>query len=147
MTHNTNSTIVASNDTLLGGDNSTTHASHVGQLFFDQDLITQVSQISPYSESTAEIVENSEDSILQQEADTTDPFVEYILLGTDLSDGILAWISIGIDPSADSEVSSAATHYSSGGVANENSMGGPPGGNGTSGPSGAPSGSPISSAI
>lgn len=143
MTHNTNSTSVALNDTLLNGNNSTTHASHVGQLFFDQDLITQVSQLFPYNESTATIVDNSEDSILQQEADTTDPFVEYVLLGDNLSDGILAWISIGVDPTADSEVSSAATHYSSGGVTNENSMDGPPGGNGTDGPPSLPADSSL----
>lgn len=54
-----------------------------------------------------------------------DPFVEWIQLSDDITDGVMAWISIGVDPSADSEVTSAATIYESGGVANENSeMGG-----------------------
>ena len=77
-----------------------------------------------------------------------DPFVEWVQLGDDIADGIMAWVSIGIDPTADSEVESAATVYEDGGVANENSMGGgmgggdaPGGGNGTV-PGGAmPSGS------
>jgi hypothetical protein len=38
-----------------------------------------------------------------------DPFVEWVQLGEDITDGIMAWVSIGIDPTADSEVSSAAT--------------------------------------
>lgn len=59
-----------------------------------------------------------------------DPFVNYLLLGEKVEDGILAWISIGIDPTADSQVNSAATIYKDGGHANENSMigGGPDGG-------------------
>jgi len=72
-----------------------------------------------------------------------DPFVEWVQLSDDITDGIMAWISIGIDPTADDEISSAATIYETGGVANENSMGGmgggdggpPDGGNGTAPPS------------
>lgn len=84
---------------------------------------------------------NSEDSILGEEAADMDPFVEWVQLSDDITDGIMAWISIGIDPTADSDVSSAATIYKTGGVANENSMGGgmgggpPDGGNGTAPPS------------
>lgn len=86
---------------------------------------------------------NSDDQILSQEADTTDPFVEYVLLGDSLSDGILAWISIGIDPTETSDITSAAVHYEDGGVANsDNDLGIGGGGGGGSAPSGgAPSGS------
>lgn len=74
-----------------------------------------------------------------------DPFVEWVQLGEDITDGIMAWISIGIDPTADDEITAAATIYESGGVANENSMMGGPGGSGGPGgnetmPSGAPPG-------
>jgi hypothetical protein len=48
-----------------------------------------------------------------------DPFVEWVQLGEDITDGIMAWISIGIDPSVDDEVEAAATIFESGGVANE----------------------------
>lgn len=135
LTRNTNDTIVRTNGTLLGS-NSTTQASHVGQLFFDQSLITKVEKTSPYSTNTQDLTLNADDMILGEEADTSDPFVEYVLLGNDISDGILAWISIGIDPTPDQEISFAATHYEDGGVANKNGdMGGAPGG-------GAPSGMP-----
>lgn len=143
LTHNVNSTIVRTNETILGS-NFTTHASHVGQLFFDQSLITQVEKTAPYSTNTQSTTLNSDDSILSEEADTSDPFVEYVLLGEDISDGILAWISIGIDPTSDQEISSAATHFEDGGVANESGdMGGMPGGGAPNGtmPSGMPSGS------
>ncbi|GIZ43996.1 hypothetical protein CKM354_000720500 [Cercospora kikuchii] len=144
LTHNVNSTIIRSNGTLLAGyGNFTAHASHVGQIFFDQSLITEVETTEPYASNTQELTLNSEDSILGEEAADMDPFVEYVLIGDSIEDGILAWISLGIDTSSDQEITSAGTHYKEGGVANENSgMGGPggsggPGGNGTA-PSGAP---------
>jgi protocatechuate 3,4-dioxygenase beta subunit len=145
LAHNANSTLVRTNGTLLES-NATTHSSHVGQIFFDQDLLSLVEATAPYNTNTQDITLNSDDQILGEEAADMDPFVEWVQLSDDITDGIMAWISIGIDPTADSKVESAATVYKDGGVANENSMGGmgggaPGGGNGT-GPGGAmPSGS------
>ncbi|KAI5365820.1 putative intradiol ring-cleavage dioxygenase [Septoria linicola] len=149
LTHNVNSTNIRSNGTLLEGyGNFSTHASHVGQIFLDQDLITEVGTVEPYLSNTQDLTLNSDDSILGEEAADMDPFVQYVLIGDSIEDGILAWISLGIDTSSDQEISSAGTHYKEGGVANENGgMGGGapgggsggPGGNGTA-PSGAPSG-------
>lgn len=144
LSHNTNETIVRTNGTLLEGyGNFSTHASHVGQIFLDQDLIAAVSETAPYNTNTQELTLNSEDSILSEETETMDPFIQYVQISDNIEDGIMAWISLGIDPTADSEVSSAGTHYASGGVANENSGmgggGGAPGGNSTGGaPTGAP---------
>lgn len=108
----------------------TSSSSHVGQIFFDQDLITTVEKVSPYATNTQELTTNAEDSILAEEADTIDPFMEYVYLGDDVSDGIFAWISLGIDPSKDSSVTPAAYYTEQGGVENENSGmgggGGPP---------------------
>jgi hypothetical protein len=158
LTHNTNSTIVRTNSTLLSGTaNFTTHASHVGQIFFDQELISLVESVEPYASNTQDHTLNSEDSILASEAADMDPFVEYVLLGDDVSDGVLAWISIGIDPTADEEISSAGTSFEDGGVANEDGgMGG--GGGGDGAPSGgmpsggmptgmAPSGTAVPSGV
>ena len=134
LVHQNDSTVF-DNSTLNGGT-----VAHVGQLFFDDDLVTQVDEISPYSTNTQEMVENADDSIFAEEADTFDPIVEYVLLGDDLSDGILAWGSFGINVTEANTVSNAATLTENGGVANENSgMGGGPGGSGV--PSGFPSGS------
>lgn len=144
LAHNTNDTIVRTNGTLLGS-NATTHSAHVGQIFFDQDLIALVEATAPYNTNTQDLTTNADDSILGEEAADMDPFVEWVQLGEDITDGIMAWISIGIDPTADEEITAAATIYESGGVANENSMMGGPGGSGGPGgnetmPSGAPPG-------
>lgn len=59
--------------------------------------------------------------------------MEYVLLGDDVSDGIFAWISVGVDSTEDSDVTPAAYYTEQGGAENESSgMGGgggsPPGG-------------------
>lgn len=140
LAHNTNDTTVRVNGTLLGSNATIAHASHVGQLFFDQSLLTEVGNTAPYNTNTQDLTLNADDSILSQEADTTDPFVEYIYLGDSIEDGLLAWISIGIDPTSSQEISDAVTIYEDGGVENPDSgMGGAPGGSPPSG-SGVPSG-------
>lgn len=127
LAHNTNDTVVRTNGTLLGSNSTTsTSAAHVGQIFFDQDLISQVEATSPYTSNTQVLTTNADDSVLASEAVDMDPFVEYVLLGDSVSDGIMAWISIGIDPTTDDSITPAATYYESGGVENANSgMGGP----------------------
>lgn len=117
---------IASNNTLSNQG----QMSHVGQVFFDQDLITEADTIAPYSTNTQEVTLNADDSIATQASVDIDPFMEYVLLGDSLSDGLLAWTSIGVNMSASYDVSAAATLYASGGVANANSMGGGGGGPG-----------------
>ena len=135
-------------------DNETTSegsVTHIGQLFWPEDLITDVEQFEPYNTNTVERTTNDEDmwSIVQSE-DDFDPIPQFVYLGDSAEDGLLAWIQIGINSSADHSSDDyyaiAATYYESGGVASSgSSMGGGegPGGNGTNGtmPSGAmPSG-------
>ena len=67
MSHVINETVVRTNGTILGS-NGTTHASHVGQLFFDQDLITLVELNEPYASNTQGLTLNSDDDILGEEA-------------------------------------------------------------------------------
>lgn len=142
MVH-TNATL-QKNET-LGLDN---YASHVGQAFFDQTLITAVSQVAPYSSITADITLNSQDSILSEEGatDGVDPLMEYTLLGSKIEDGLFAWIAFGIDTTQSSSVSPAAYLTENGGVANENNnVGGGGGAGGPGGPGGSamPSGTAI----
>jgi hypothetical protein len=84
---------------------------------------------------------NANDGILAEEADEIDPFMEYVFLGDDVSDGIFAWISVGIDGTKDKSVTPAAYYTEEGGVENEDGGfgGGPPPGGF---PSGFPSGFP-----
>ena len=102
---------VHTNGTYGGG-----YVSHVGQVFFDQDLITAVELTVPYANNTQPLTDNADDSILAQEAATSDPVVEYSLLGKDVADGIFAWIAFGIDLSNEYTVTPAASLYASGGV-------------------------------
>ncbi|KAI9713191.1 MAG: hypothetical protein M1820_001176 [Bogoriella megaspora] len=119
---------VLPNDTITGGT-----ISHVGQLFFDQDLLEEVETTSPYSTNTQDVTTNAEDSIFQQEATGFDPVVEYVLLGDTVDDGLLGWVSFGINITANYSVNPAATLTSEGGVADNST------GSGAGGPGGPPS--------
>jgi hypothetical protein len=141
LTHPTNETEVLANGTISGL--YTTHSSYVGQTFFDQDLITAVEKTAPYSTNTQQLTTNAEDGILAGEAETIDPFMEYVYLGDDVSDGIFAWISVGIDPTKDSDVTPAAYNTEDGGVANENSGAGGRSGGPPPGASGSPGARPT----
>ncbi|RWA08101.1 hypothetical protein EKO27_g7016 [Xylaria grammica] len=102
-----------------------TTASHVGQIYFDQDLSDSVETLSPYSTNTQPVTTNDEDMLLDQSLATGDAIVEYVLLGETVADGILGWISFGINTTYAADVNAAATYYESGGVENESSGGGP----------------------
>lgn len=130
----------AANGTLM----DTTHIGHVGQAFFDQELLTSVEATSAYAANTQTLMLNSEDGILAEEAATSDPFVQYVLLGDSIEDGLLGWLSFGIDAKLSKSVDAAVTLYKEGGVANSNAGGG--GGPGGSPPSGFPTrpGNPTS---
>ena len=119
LAHNTNDTTIRTNGTLLSG-NFTAHASHSGQIFFDQDLISQVEATDAYKVNEQVLTTNAEDYLFFEEAAGMDPVVEYVLLGDDITDGIMAWISIGIDPTTDNDVVAAAAVYSDSGEMNPN---------------------------
>lgn len=137
-----NATLFSNNT--LGND---VVASHVGQAFFDQSLISAVEETAPYSTNTQDLTTNSDDSILSEETatDGVDPFHEYTLLGETISDGLFAWLAFGINTTQTQSITPAAFYYESGGVANSNSGsgmgGGSGGGSAPSGSGSAPSGS------
>lgn len=120
----------------LGND---VQSSHVGQAFFDQNLISAVEVLEPYASNTQELTLNTDDSILAQEVATegVDPIFEYTLLGASVSDGLFGWLAFGINTTQSSSVTPAAFRYAEGGVENSNSggggQGGGPGGNSTGG--------------
>ncbi|CAG9986259.1 unnamed protein product [Clonostachys byssicola] len=112
-------------------------ASHVGQAFFDQSLITKVELLSPYSTNRQQLTTNAADSILAEETrtDGVDPVMEFTLLGDDVSDGLFAWIAFGIDTSRSQDIEPAVFRYKEGPVTNPNSGGGGGGGGGGGPPS------------
>lgn len=140
---------VRSNGT-TGSDGAVTH---IGQLFWPEDLKDEVEAVEPYASNTQAYTTNDEDmwSIVQADNDF-DPFPEYVYLGDSVADGLMAWIQIGINATADytddDYYAVAADYQAGGGVANEDAMdmGGQGGGNGTM-PTGAmPSGAVPSGA-
>ncbi|XDG09115.1 hypothetical protein ABKA04_008730 [Annulohypoxylon sp. FPYF3050] len=127
--------------------------SHIGQLFWPEDLRAEVEATYPYNTNTVALTTNDEDmwSILAADA-SFDPIPQYVYLGDDISDGLFAWIQIGVNASADyseDEYYGVAAYLDAeGGHSTGYTVGGGGGGNGTNGtvPSGAPSGS-FSSAL
>ncbi|PSN68623.1 aromatic compound dioxygenase [Corynespora cassiicola Philippines] len=132
--------LTKSNVTLLeNGTTSGGAVTHIGQVFYPEELVSAVEATAPYNTNEQPYTSNDEDmwSIVQAE-DSYDPFPQFIYLGDDIADGLLAWIQIGInvtaDHSDDDYYSVAATYQAGGGVANSDSgftSGGAPEGNGT----------------
>lgn len=93
-------TTVLPNNTYSGG-----HVSHVGQFFFDQDLITSVEAIAPYSTNKQSITLNSKDQVYSSASGGGyDPIFQYSLVGDSVEDGVYAWISVGVDMTAERNV-------------------------------------------
>lgn len=120
---------VLSNGTYSGGN-----ITHIGQLFFDQDLITSVNALEPYLSNTIEITTNANDRVFGVETETeSDPVIDYVLLGDTVADGMFMWITMGIDTSNSFTYSAASNYGTDGGVAVTSSAGGSTGGNSTGG--------------
>lgn len=109
----TNATLNA-NSTVSGG-----HISHVGQIYFDQDLITLADTVEPYASNEQPITLNADDYVLLGAGDA-DPFVEYVMLGDDITDGIFAWLAFGMDSNSTQNPTPAVWLTEGGGVENPN---------------------------
>lgn len=94
-------------------------ASHVGQLYFDQDLINKIEKEPAYLANTQPLTLNSGDFLLSSE-NGSDPFVNYDFLGDKVADGLLGWITIAVNRTTENarKVYNAATLTKEGGVAN-----------------------------
>jgi protocatechuate 3,4-dioxygenase beta subunit len=129
------------NGTYTGGT-----TNHIGQLFFDESLRSAVEATYPYNTNTQAVVSNDDDMWAPTQADADyDPFPEYVMLGNSLSDGLLMFITIGIDSSANYTANAAIAAYyqEDGGHTNTDGTavggggsGGGPSGNGTAGGNG-----------
>lgn len=94
---------VQSNASLgLGFSQSATQ--HVGQVFFDEDLLSEVYAVSPYVEHTLTLnrTTNAADSVLAvANADGYSPYVSVSQLGASIEDGLVGYITIGVNTTAD----------------------------------------------
>ncbi|KAH9824633.1 Intradiol ring-cleavage dioxygenase, core [Teratosphaeria destructans] len=129
-----NATVLA-NGTLANGTGAVTH---IGQLFYPEALRSAVEAVHPYNTNTQTIVSNDDDMWSIVQAGTTyDPFPEFVYVGDDISDGLFAWIQIGVNTTADytdnSYYSVAGYITADGGYQNDAStLGSSPPGNSTS---------------
>lgn len=96
-----------------------TVASHIGQMFLDQDLFDQVEALYPYTENNQAQMLNADDFILPTAAHGSDPMMEWVYLGDHVSDGILAWLAFGVNQSSSKNVSASALYLETGGQENE----------------------------
>ncbi|KKY14578.1 putative gpi anchored dioxygenase [Phaeomoniella chlamydospora] len=105
---------VLPNNTVVGGT-----VAHIGQLFWDQDLIYEVEGTYPYNTNNITITTNAEDRVFSTETEdtTSDPVLEYVYLGDDLSHGLFAWVTIGVNRSATYSPNYNFIYTSSGGEA------------------------------
>ncbi|KAK1687617.1 Intradiol ring-cleavage dioxygenase [Colletotrichum godetiae] len=101
---------------------SSSHAAHIGQLFWDQDLITEVESLYPYTLNTVDVTLNADDHVVTSQLGSnadSDPFFDYAYLGDDVAEGLFGWITIGVNRSASYETSYDFALTEAGGVAVE----------------------------
>ena len=90
---------IDSKGTLL---NNTSIVSHIGQLFYPTALRDAVEELEPFASNTIAVSTNDEDQWSVVPAGTTyDTYPEFVHVGDSLSDGLFAWIQIGINSTAD----------------------------------------------
>ncbi|KAJ4388194.1 hypothetical protein N0V93_008801 [Gnomoniopsis smithogilvyi] len=101
------------NNTITGGN-----IAHVGQIFYDQDLLDAVEATYPYNTNTIARTANADDQILAAETEdsSSDPLVEYALLGDEITDGLFGWITIAVNVSASYDPTYRFARTASGGV-------------------------------
>jgi hypothetical protein len=76
-------------------------------MFFTDDLSNEVMAISPYDTSKMTRTYNAQDSILAQEnSNGYSAYVDASLIGSDISSGVVGFVTIGVDTTAKYEVES-----------------------------------------
>ncbi|TFA99571.1 hypothetical protein CCMA1212_008459 [Trichoderma ghanense] len=86
-----------------GTSYSASDVQHIGQLFFDEDLIDSVYELSPYSShlSTLNRTTNAEDSLYGTATfEGYSAIIGITRIGDELSDGLVGYITIGVNTSA-----------------------------------------------
>ncbi|KAG1702157.1 hypothetical protein DVH05_009948 [Phytophthora capsici] len=97
---------VLANKTYSGGS-----VAHVGQFFFEQDLITSVENVSPYSTNKQSVTLNSQDNIYKSASGNGfDPVFNYALVGSKVDQGVFVWISIAVDMTAKQSPKAVSTY-------------------------------------
>ncbi|OAQ61011.2 extracellular dioxygenase [Pochonia chlamydosporia 170] len=112
----TEDALILPNGTFRGGT-----VSHIGQTYFDQSLIAAVEKNAPYTLNKQPFKDNSKDRWVGDHATADyDPFMKYTRLGDDVKDGLLLWITVGIDTTTNYNGKvTVASHWHPGGGTDE----------------------------
>lgn len=93
--------------TAVGNGTNSSYSSasvqHIGQLFFDESLINSVYELDPYSAhlSTLNRTTNSEDKLYTTaNGDGYSSVVSVSLLGDSIADGLVGYITLGVNSTA-----------------------------------------------
>jgi protocatechuate 3,4-dioxygenase beta subunit len=115
--------IAAHLDGTVNSDN--THSggtvSHIGQLFFPEDVLSQVEDLEVYNTNTVSRLLNANDGIFNQQNTGYDAVTDISFIGISFEDGLIASISVGVDSKAD-----YSDELASGGGGGPGGPGGPP---------------------
>lgn len=111
------------NNTIIGGT-----IPRVGQIFWDQEIISVVESTYPYNTNSIPITPNAEDRVVGVETENSkaDPMLNYAYLGDKVEDGILAWITVAVNISAIHYPYYTNVNTASGGIAIDGTSDGDP---------------------
>ncbi|XP_055350136.1 uncharacterized protein LOC129596795 [Paramacrobiotus metropolitanus] len=115
---------VLPNNTYAGG-----RIPHIGNILFDQALLTTVHATKAYQQNNVPITLNSQDlTFAAESASASDPVMNYALLGSTVEDGLLGWVTLGVDSTADQGALASARNIwtAQGSLDNPNFTGGLP---------------------
>ncbi|CAL9468770.1 hypothetical protein SUDANB58_02808 [Streptomyces sp. enrichment culture] len=75
------------------------HTCHTGQFFFAEEAVLAAAEVAPYSTNTTERTTLTEDTIYDQSG-TTGGLLKLTYNKKDIAKGVLATITVGVDPDA-----------------------------------------------
>ncbi|KIJ63771.1 hypothetical protein HYDPIDRAFT_91495 [Hydnomerulius pinastri MD-312] len=106
---------ITPNYTFHGGNNT-----HIGQLFFEESLRSAIEATAPYTSNAQPVTANNDDEFAPDQATGNyDPYPKYLYIDPeDISKGVIAWISMGVDPTSSHHALIAGWLTEDGGVPN-----------------------------
>lgn len=88
--------------------------AHIGQFFFDEAWNDKVFVLEPYTTNTNNRTLNTQDSILSEEtANGNNAFIDIELLGDEIADGLLGYVTMGVNASASVAITNTNYYNSS----------------------------------
>ncbi|KAJ4353828.1 uncharacterized protein N0V89_005558 [Didymosphaeria variabile] len=104
--------VTVQSDVTNGTSYSTSGTQHLGQLFFDEDLLSQVYAVEPYNAhlSTLNRTTNAEDSLFSEaSADGYSAMVSIEMIGDNIEDGLIGYITVGVNPDGEAAVTTGGS--------------------------------------